>query len=69
MPPCTLMTTENDSLLADWLHPLGIHQPAVIFTHECGPAPAVVPNERVQQFQDVVLPLEEVVPSQSGGAV
>ena len=69
MPPCTLMTTANDSLLADWLHPLGIHQPAVFFTLVCGPAPVVVPNKNVQQLQGVGLLLEEVVPSQSGDVV
>ena len=69
MPPCTLVTTANGPLIADWLQPLGIHQPAVSFTNESGSAPAVVPKMHVQQIQDVVLPLEEVVPSESGGVV
>ena len=63
MPPYTLLATENDSLLADWLHPLGIHQPAVLFTHGCEMAPEAVPNKNVQQIQGEVLLLEVVAPS------
>ena len=69
MPPCTLMATANDSLLVDWLHPLGIHQPAVFFTHGCVMAPEAVPSKNAQQLQVVGLLPEEVVPSRSGDGV